>query len=71
MQKLSLYQKGWQRMSKMVNSQDDGGKINALMRTGLLEQSKNYFSPRADALCNLYDSTMIEMENCRYDFKRS
>lgn len=66
-EKLSCYQKGWQRMNNILNRPVGKGSRNC----SLIDKQNNYVSPRDDCLSSFYESTMRSVTNCPNERKRS
>ena len=66
MDKLNIYQKGWQRMNKVLNRgphKDTG--------VSLMDQQNHYVSPRSDCLSSFYETAQMSVSMCPNDKRRS
>ena len=57
--KLSLYQRGWHRLTKLAACLEDQRNLNAAAsnRETLIEKSNRYVSPRDDCLSSFYETS--------------
>lgn len=64
--KYTLYEKSWERMNRLVV-----GKNQIKRRISLLDNQRNYMSPREDCLTEFYEFAHKSVSMCPNEKKRS